>query len=91
MTPSKTELWKLTNLGDGIYNIKGGRANKYCAVNTDRENRRLLCESSDATQAMKFKLNKSLFAGQQELKFVDRDGGGIVKFTPYVPSSDPFV
>jgi len=89
MTPRTTELWKLTNLGDGNYNLKGGRANKYCK--DDRENKRLICDTSDAAQAMKFKLIKSQEAGYQDFNFVDGNGAGRVKFTPYVPSSDPFV
>jgi hypothetical protein len=88
MSPGTTDMWKLINLGDGNYNLKGGRANKYCAINNDND--ALICNSSDATKSIKFQLGNSDEPGYQDL-YESNGEMARVKFSPIVPSSDPFV
>jgi hypothetical protein len=83
MSPGTSSIWKIINLGDGNYNLKGGRANQFCRIVSGG----LLCDTSDATQALKFKLEKS---EEGYLYIIVPDQGrAIIKITPYVPKIDP--
>ena len=84
MSPGTTDIWKVINLGDGNYNLKGGRANQYCREGPDG---RVVC-NSDATNATKFKLTETENAGY--FKFSTPTSNDIVNFTPFVPLNDPF-
>jgi hypothetical protein len=88
MSPG-TDMWKIINLGDGNYTLKGGRANKYCAVNADKTS--IICNSSDATPAIKFRLTETVNEEYVYMTVDKEEGTSQMKITPYVPSTDPFV
>ena len=85
MSPGTTDIWKVINLGDGNYNLKGGRANQYC---TQIGEGRLIC-NTDVTQATKFQLDESEEVGYVNL--ITPSARGKIKLTPFVPLTDPFV
>jgi hypothetical protein len=80
-----SDIWEIINLGDGNYNFKGGRANKFCRMLASGQ---LLCDTDSGGRALTFKLVKSKKEGYIDIILPDL-GRIIIKITPYVQKIDP--